>query len=49
LTEEMSETRRVSFQNKFDKLERLVGFILRIYYYMCDQNDQSVVVGKCGV
>jgi hypothetical protein len=28
-TEELSETYRVSFQNKFEKLVRLVGFIIR--------------------
>ena len=28
-TEELSETCRVSFQNKFEKLMRLVGFIIR--------------------
>ena len=29
-TEELSETRSVSFQNKFEKLVHLVGFIIRI-------------------
>jgi hypothetical protein len=29
-TEELSETCRVSFQNKFEKLVHLVGFIMRI-------------------
>jgi len=29
-TKEMSETCRISFQNKFEKLVRLVGFIIRI-------------------
>jgi hypothetical protein len=29
-TEELSETRIVSFQNKFEKLVHLVGFIIRI-------------------
>jgi len=28
-TEELSETYRVSFQNKFEKLMRLVGFVIR--------------------
>ena len=31
-TEELSETCRVSFQNKFEKLVHLVGFIIRIYH-----------------
>jgi hypothetical protein len=31
-TEEMSETCRVSFQNKFQKLVHLVGFIIRIFH-----------------
>jgi len=31
-TEELSETRRVSFRNKFEKLVHLVGFIIRFYY-----------------
>jgi len=30
-TEELSETCRVLFQNKFEKLVHLVGFIIRIY------------------
>jgi hypothetical protein len=33
LTEELYETCRVSFQNKFEKLVHLVGFIVRIYDY----------------
>jgi hypothetical protein len=32
--EEMSETRRVSFQNKFEKLVHLVGFIIRKFVTM---------------
>ena len=28
-TEELSKTRRVSFENKFEKLVHLVGFIMR--------------------
>jgi len=28
----LSETRRVLFQNKFEKLVHLVGFIIRIYH-----------------
>ena len=31
-TEELSETCRVLFQNKFEKLVHLVGFIIRIYH-----------------
>jgi len=31
-TKEWSETCRVSFQNKFEKLVYLVGFIIRIYH-----------------
>jgi hypothetical protein len=31
-TEELSETCRVSFQNKFEKLVHLVGFIIRKYF-----------------
>jgi len=31
-TERPSETCRVSFQNKFDTLVHLVGFIMEIYY-----------------
>ena len=31
-TEELSETCRVLFQNKFEKLVHLVGFITRIYH-----------------
>jgi len=31
-TEELSETCRVSFQNKFEKLVHLVGFIIGIYH-----------------
>ena len=31
-TEELSETCRVLFQNKFEKLLHLVGFIIRIYH-----------------
>jgi hypothetical protein len=34
LTEELSETRRVSFQNKFEKLVHLVGFIIRKFVTM---------------
>ena len=34
-TEELSETCRVSFQNKFVKLVHLVGFIIKIYIHMC--------------
>jgi hypothetical protein len=30
--EELSETSRVSFQNKFEKLLHLIGFIIRIYH-----------------
>ena len=30
--EELSETCRVSFQNKYERLVRLVGFIIRIYH-----------------
>ena len=29
---ELSETRRVLFQNKFEKLVHLVGFSIRIYH-----------------
>jgi hypothetical protein len=32
-TEELSETYRVLFQNKFEKLVHLVGFIIRINHY----------------
>ena len=31
-TEELSETCRVSFQNKSEKLVHLIGFIIRIYH-----------------
>jgi hypothetical protein len=33
-TEELSETCRVSFQNKFEKLVHLVGFIIRMNYWV---------------
>jgi hypothetical protein len=33
-TEELSETRGVSFQNKFEKLVHLVGFIIRKFVMM---------------
>jgi len=31
-TEELSETCRVSFQNKFERLVHLIGFIITIYH-----------------
>ena len=34
-TEELSETCRVSFQNKFENLVHLVGFILRNIVFIC--------------
>jgi len=34
-TEELFETCRVLFQNKFDKLVHLVGFIIRIWHKHC--------------
>jgi hypothetical protein len=33
-TEELSETCRVSFQNKFEKLVHLVGFVIRMFVTM---------------
>jgi hypothetical protein len=40
-TEELSETRRVSFQNKFEKLVHLIGFITRKV-----ARDQTITVTK---
>ena len=43
LTEEMSETCRFLFQNKFEKLVHLVGFITRIYH---DERQISLVTSR---
>jgi len=39
----MSETCRVLFQNKFEKLVHLVGFIIRIYHDARSSEGQNVV------
>jgi len=40
-TEELSETGRVSFQNKFEKLVQLVGFIIRTSLSSVTQRNLS--------
>jgi hypothetical protein len=40
-TEELSETCRVSFQSKFEKLVHIVGFLLEIYHYALSPERQS--------
>ena len=42
-TENLSETCRVLFQNKFEKLEHLVGFIIRIYHdaWSCECQNRT--------
>jgi len=51
-TEEMSETCRVLFQNKFEKLVHLVGFIIRIHHDARSPERQmllSVYIAVCTV
>ena len=41
-TEELSETCRILFQNKFEKLEHLVGLIIRIYHDARSPERQNI-------
>jgi len=41
-TEELSETCRVSFQNKFRKLVHLVGFIVRIFHDAAQSPERQI-------
>jgi len=43
-TEELSETCRVLFQNKFEELVHLVGFIIRIYHDARSPECQNLYV-----
>jgi len=42
-TKEMSETCRVSFQNKFEKLVHLVGFIIRICHDARSHEPKNII------
>ena len=46
-TEELSETYRVSFQNKFEKLVDLVGFIIRSFIINCISWDELHYKHSC--
>ena len=45
-TEELSETCRVLFQNKCEKLLHLVGFIIRIYHDARSPERQITLKGR---
>jgi hypothetical protein len=47
--EELSETCRVSFQNKFEKLVHLVGFIIRIRHDVRSHERKKVCQFRYGV
>ena len=42
MTEELSETCSVSFQNKFENLERLVGFIIKKFVMILGHMDVKI-------